>query len=288
MALAPFGMQNAGNGSAEDPVTKARTGEGSLHVAAVDRREAAHWDEHADRLPSETLHTERVARDNLVRCTLALLGGIQGRRILDVGCGTGQWSVFLAEEGAEVFAIDLSSRSVRVTQRRAEVTGVRARVHTAVMSATGLGFRDGFFDAVFGRDIIHHIPDTVAFGREVARVLRPDGRAVFEENCANNRALMLARDYLCGRFGIPKWSSDDEYPLTRARLARFAGAFEDAQVEYPQFLFFFYFDAKLFGYRNRLVSWLCRHADDGIHRFFPPLRQYSYRQVIACRRPRRA
>src|SRR5207245_136058 len=91
------------------------------------------------------------------RRRIELLGSLQGRRILDAGCGTGLWSVLLAEQGAEVWAIDISPRSISVTRRRASLHGVSPRIRAAVMSVTDLEFDDGFFDLVHGQDIIHHV-----------------------------------------------------------------------------------------------------------------------------------
>src|SRR5262249_29611604 len=118
------------------------------------------------------------------------------------------------------------------------------------------------------------------FAREMARVLAPRGHAVFSENCANNPLLMFARNRLCGRFGIPKWSTDDEYPLTREKIAEIGSAFRRVHVEFPEFLFLHFLDAKLFASRRPLVTRVCRGFDAGVHRYLPSLRRYSYRQVI--------
>jgi SAM-dependent methyltransferase len=63
----------------------------------------------------------------------------------------------LAQRGAEVWAIDISPRSVALTQHRAEIHEVEGRVHPAVMSAIDVDYPDGFFDRVHGQDTIHHV-----------------------------------------------------------------------------------------------------------------------------------
>ncbi|GJG86397.1 hypothetical protein tb265_15780 [Gemmatimonadetes bacterium T265] len=263
----------------------AEAGDGATALAlpTVDDREAAYWDAQAARVSDDDLRRIPNTGDALAVRALALLGDLHGRRVLDVGCGTGEWAVVLASRGAEVWAVDISPGSVAVAKRRAALHGLSERVHAAVMSAMALEFPDGFFDAVHGQDIIHHMTDAGGFGREIARVLAPDGSAVFLENCANNRLLMFARDNVCGRWGIPKWSSDDEYPLTRGRLREFGRAFSTTEVEYPRFLCFFYIDAKLFRYRRKIVSRVCSGLDRLVFNV-PALRQYSYRQVVRCRR----
>lgn len=250
-------------------------------LETTEQREASYWDDQAARIADSDLAISDIANHMLSQAVLRRLGEVAGLRVLDVGCGTGEWAVRLAKMGSRVWAVDISPVSVATVRRRAALHGVADRVTAMVMSATELDFPDRFFDRVHGQNIIHHL-DAVRFGREVVRVLRDGGRGVFHENCANNRLLMLARDHLCGRWGIPRWSSPDEYPLTRDRLSAFAAGFARFEAEYPEFLFFHYLDAKLFGYRNRPVSWLCHSLDRAVHRFVPILRRYSYRQVICC------
>src|SRR5262249_36314215 len=160
---------------------------------------------------------------------------------------------------------------VRLTVTRARLSGVAHRVGAHVMSAYALAFSDASFDLVHGQDILHHL-DIERAGLELKRVLRPGGRAVFQENNANNPLLMLARP-LCGHFGIPKWSSDDEYPLTRAEVQTLGEIFDGAtRVHFPAFEFFRLVDMKFFGYRNRLANLGCDLLDRAVYRYLPPAR----------------
>ena len=253
-------------------------------ATTVEEREAAYWNEVAARITDEDLLRDDARSSGDSGRRLEALGPLSGKRVLDVGCGTGAWAVLLASQGAEVWAIDISPGSIAVVERRAKLHGVADKVHAAVMSATELEFDDNFFDVVHGMNIIHHL-DVDTFGTEIARVLNSDGRAVFSENNANNRILMWARDNLCGRFGIPKWSSDDEYPLTAQRRERFAKPFLEHRYEYPEFRFFHYVNAKIFKYRSKLASAICNGIDRGLSRTFPGLRQYSYRQLVIVAKP---
>jgi 2-polyprenyl-3-methyl-5-hydroxy-6-metoxy-1,4-benzoquinol methylase len=250
-------------------------------------READHWDRVVDRVGVEALTQEPDVQDRTAARRLDLLGPLAGVRLLDVGCGTGAWALRLAREGAEVWAIDISPLSIEATRRRAALHGLEERVHAQVMSATVLEFEDDAFDRIHGQDIIHHV-EPGRFGREIARVLAPAGAAVFVENCANNRLLMLARAHLCGRWHIPKWRSEDEYPLTGEKRAQFCAHFGAFQVEYPTFVFFHLLDAYLFRFKCRSITHVSTAIDAAIHRCLPCLRRYSYRQLICCRAPLKA
>ena len=255
---------------------------------SLEERERRYWDAQSSRYSDDALlDGDPQLASGSERLHLHWLGELQGKRLLDVGCGVGQWSVFLAKLGAEVWAIDISPASLEVARRNATLHGVEDRIHFDTMNALATSFPDQFFDRVHGQDVIHHL-DPELLGREVGRVLRPGGRAIFTENCANNPLLMLARKHLCGRFGIPRWSSGDEYPLTREGIRAFGASFLTVDVAFPDFRFFHLLNAKLFGYRSRLLNHAFDALDAGIYRFLPILRPWSYRQVIRFSFPRAA
>ncbi|MBI1356806.1 MAG: methyltransferase domain-containing protein [Acidobacteria bacterium] len=109
-----------------------------------------------------------------------------GLRALDYGCGTGEWGVVLATEGARTALLDLSPAAIEVGLRRARASGVAERVTGHARDASDLScFGDGEFDVVFACAAIHH---TLKYPRafdEVVRVIRPGGRLVLAEGWGN-------------------------------------------------------------------------------------------------------
>lgn len=92
-------------------------------------------------------------------------------KILDVGCGTGNYTVALSETlGCDCWAVEPSTEMRRTAQARA------ASAHILEGSAEGLDFPEGTFDFVFSVDVIHHVADRPAYHRGAARVLKPGGR----------------------------------------------------------------------------------------------------------------
>jgi SAM-dependent methyltransferase len=150
-----------------------------------------------------------------------LLGDVTGRRLLDVGCGSGMNSVLAAIHGADVTGIDISPALTRLALRRAEVNGVRDRVRVLVTSAHDLPLPSSSFDVVFGIAILHHL-DLAAVSCEVFRVLKRGGRAIFLEPVRNSKLLVRARALVPYR--APD-VSPYERPLTDGELNDFSRGF---------------------------------------------------------------
>jgi ubiquinone/menaquinone biosynthesis C-methylase UbiE len=99
-------------------------------------------------------------------------GDLRGRRALDVGCGTGRLSLALAERGVKVWGVDPSEEML--AQARA---AAGRRVGLKLGRAESLPFRDGWFERVVLRLVVHLLDRALAFP-ELARVLAPGGRAL--------------------------------------------------------------------------------------------------------------
>ena len=106
-----------------------------------------------------------------------------GERILEVGPGTGYYTLDVAEwvnpEG-QIDILDLQREMLDHTMRRADERGL-ANVTPTLADATALPYEDDAFDAAFLITVLGEIPDQEAALREVARVLRPGGRLVVGE-----------------------------------------------------------------------------------------------------------
>jgi ubiquinone/menaquinone biosynthesis C-methylase UbiE len=106
-----------------------------------------------------------------------LLSKIQpGERVLDIGCGTGRFTVPLAELGAEVSALDISVGMLDVLRKKLRSKGLSADLKQGDMCE--LPFPDATFDVVTSFLALMHVPpaDRPAVFHEVRRVLKPGGR----------------------------------------------------------------------------------------------------------------
>ena len=104
--------------------------------------------------------------------TLSLLPSLRGKRVLDAGCGPGAYAEWLLDQGAEVVAVDVSSKMVELAKVR---TGGRAQVHQADLSSS-LGFlKAGWFDLILSPLVLEYIRDWRSTLHEFHRILASDG-----------------------------------------------------------------------------------------------------------------
>lgn len=100
----------------------------------------------------------------------------EGKRLLEVGFGTGTDLLQFARGGAHVTGIDLTPRSIEIARRRFDVFGLTGEF--AVGDGESLSFPDSSFDVVYSFGVLHHTPDTARAVHEIHRVLKPGGKAI--------------------------------------------------------------------------------------------------------------
>jgi SAM-dependent methyltransferase len=157
----------------------------SVTTVESTRAGRAWWDAGADAYQAE--HGDFLGDVDFVWCPEGLReadahllgdGGVRGARVLEIGCGAAACSRWLATQGAQVVASDLSAGMLRQAQAGAARSGVVVPLVQA--DATALPFADGTFDiacTAFGA--VPFVADSARVMAEVHRVLRPGGRWAF-------------------------------------------------------------------------------------------------------------
>ena len=208
-----------------------------------------------------------------IRPAFERLGDVRGRSVLDFGCGHGMAAVVLARRGARVFAFDLSAGYLEEARARAAANGVAAEWIRA--DGERLPFADCSFDRVWGNAVLHHL-DMHNACRELRRVLRPGGIAVFAEPWGQNPLLNWARR----RLPYPaKQRTPHEQPLRPRHLRVLRKAFAEVSIQGFQLLGMV---CRILP-RSRLAACLNR-CDDMLLTRVPALQRFCRYVVVTLRR----
>ena len=108
-----------------------------------------------------------------------LLSNAVGKKVLDVGSSNGVFSIHLAANDFEVYAIDISSEYLKNAKGVAEQYKVKDKIRFFQAEVTSLPFQNEWFDTVWAGEIIEHFTDTEPMISELIRVLKHGGRLIF-------------------------------------------------------------------------------------------------------------
>lgn len=153
--------------------------------------------------------------------------------VLEIGCGTGEYTRGLKSEKIRLFCADISYNMIKKAR---EKNPGAPNVYFVVSDAYRLPFKDGAFDAVVGNSILHHIVRVAEAVSQIRRVLKDGGRFAFSEPNMLNPQIFLQKNIAF----IKKLSGDSpsEGAFLRWQIAKvFRGAgFRDVKVTPFDFL----------------------------------------------------
>jgi 2-polyprenyl-3-methyl-5-hydroxy-6-metoxy-1,4-benzoquinol methylase len=149
----------------DQPTVAAR---GARRVRRLWDRRALVWEHHG-----------AAGLERVVDAVVDAAGPVEGKTVVDLGCGNGQLSLPFARRGAQVLAVDISARMIETVAQKAAAEGLR--IDTAVRPAQELVVDPGSIDLVVSNYAMHHLYDNEkrAVLAAAATWLRPGGRVVF-------------------------------------------------------------------------------------------------------------
>lgn len=146
-----------------------------------------------------------------------------GERLLEIGPGTGYYSLPVAEriapDGGRLYLVDVQGEMLEHTMRRAGERGVE-NLSPAQADARWLPHPDRAFDAAFLVTVLGEVPDQEEALREIARVVRPGGRVVVGELLGDPHYVPYAA--LCERAAVAGLSAERRAGTVLGYFARFA------------------------------------------------------------------
>jgi 2-polyprenyl-3-methyl-5-hydroxy-6-metoxy-1,4-benzoquinol methylase len=141
---------------------------------------------------------------------LGLMGNLAGKRLLDIGAGLGESSVYFALRGAQVTMTDISPGMVQTGLELARKYGVE--IEAVVSGVENLRVPPETYDFVYIANTIHHVRDREALYQQIHRALKPGGRFFSYDPVAYNPAINVYRRM------ATEVRTEDESPLRTADL----------------------------------------------------------------------
>jgi len=230
--------------------------------------------------PAHPIYERRKLYLTIMRILLAERAS--GLSVLDYGCGTGDWGLMLAGEGARVASLDLSEAAIQVVLRRAAASGVSDRVRGFARDASDLScFGDAEFDLVYGSAAVHHTLKYPNALRELMRVLRPGGKLVLAETFGNNKLLNAARRWRWKWSGQPD-EAGEEIILDDSHIELLRGEMRSVEIIPVNLLAM---GKRLFRgrFQNpavRVMTAMLEGVDSALLAIAPPLRRYCGEVVV--------
>ncbi len=184
---------------------------------------------------------------------LSAVGPVEGKRVLEVACGTGRFTTMLADQGADIVGLDISREMLEQGRRKVREAGLSDRVEFMRGDASRLPFPDDHFDSVVAMRFFHLMDEPEPFIRELRRVSKDQ---VFFDTF-NRRSARVLYTWLLP-MGSRLYSEDDVVSMLSAADLQLAGEAHDFVLPY--------------GFYRNLPGWVARAfraVDETIGRTIP-------------------
>jgi SAM-dependent methyltransferase len=159
------------------------------------------------------------------RAILALMGDLKGKRLLDIGAGLGESSVYFALQGAEVTAVDISPGMVDCAVALGKLHGVT--INGVVQPGESLDVPKNYFDIVYVANTLHHVTDKDRMFEQIRRALKRGGRFFSYDPICYNPVINVYRRM------ASQVRTEDEAPLSFRDVSTAAKYF--VKVEHREF-----------------------------------------------------
>ncbi|MBC8179695.1 class I SAM-dependent methyltransferase [candidate division KSB1 bacterium] len=227
---------------------------------------------------AKTIHAESMYNQGAIeepyKKMMTIVGDLQGKKILDLGCGIGWASVDYAMKGASVIGLDISMELIKRAKLLVRNKNLKSKIYFVQGSGEYLPFKKKF-DLVTGVAILHHL-DFKRTVQTLKKTLRANGRCIFMEPLDHNPAIKLFR------LLTPKRRTEDEKPLTMDLITSIKNDFPSVNIygyHLLSLLSFAFLPIKayhLFRKTNKFLT----SIDNAIFKSFPKVQKYCWGVII--------
>jgi 2-polyprenyl-6-hydroxyphenyl methylase/3-demethylubiquinone-9 3-methyltransferase len=197
------------------------------------RYETTHWAREEDPARALAAYLEACQRP-FNRTKIEVMAGmlpstLEGRTVLDYGCGVGYFTVLCAKRGARVVAVDAEAAVLRTAAHYARLSGVAERCRFLESEAFVRRPPTETYDIVIAKDVIEHVPDDQGLVADFARFQRPGGQLLVSSQSALSLTFLVEGLYFRVWRGEANWCGWDPThlrfytPRSLGRVLRAAG-----------------------------------------------------------------
>jgi len=205
-------------GAQDKKITMSQTNVDPVEIEKFQSLASRWWDSESEFKPLHDINPLRVDYID------SNCGGVEGKKILDIGCGGGILCEALARRGAIVTGIDMAEMSLKVAKMHLYESELEIdyQMSTAEEFATG---HSGEFDVVTCLEMLEHVPDPGSVVAAASQLMKPDGQAFFSTINRNPKSFVLAilgAEYILNM--VPKGTHEYKSFIKPSELASAARA----------------------------------------------------------------
>ncbi len=165
----------------------------TAHPTNVDPAELAKFSELAHRWWDPESEFRPLHQINPLRLEwINTLAPLNGKKVLDVGCGGGILTDAMARSGAQALGIDLATKSLKVAQLHALEAQTPNVSYREVAVESLAAEQPGSFDVVTCMEMLEHVPDPASIVRACAQLVKPGGHVFFSTLNRNAKSFVFA------------------------------------------------------------------------------------------------
>ncbi len=154
-------------------------------------------------------------------------------RILDLGCGTGRHSIYLAKQGFSVVASDIAPTGLSIARNKARTLGLN-NIEFKLHDMRSIPLANDYIDGVICIWVLHHgtLEDIKTTISEIHRILKPDGMVITDLSSVDTESYGIGKEIECNTFVGDKKDEEDvpHHYTTREELTRLFSPFKQYKI----------------------------------------------------------